>query len=309
MNIFFSIILPTYNRAHRLEKAIDSILNQEFTDWELLIIDDASTDNTLSLISKYNDARIRYIRNEKNEERCISRNIGIRQSIGKYICFLDSDDYHLPNHLAVFHDFILAHNYPQAFIFTNAWDENENGERTERVCPDIFQTDLYTYFLRFTVNPQRWCIHREILETVQFDPEIIICEDMDMSLTIVGKGYPVFQITERTTVYVAASDSFTHGASDKWEKELFYLKRIFLKKQFKKGIPRREKNRLLSMCYYHLSQNAFVKEAKWNTIRLSIISFVLYPKGYNLKTNKILFVSIIYSIPILSTFIKLFARK
>ncbi len=308
-SVLFSIILPTYNRAYRIEKAIQSVLHQTHQNWELIIIDDASTDHTFEIVSRFSDDRIRYLRNEQNQERCISRNIGIEESKGEYICFLDSDDYHLPNHLSLLHDFIVRNNFPQAFIFTNAWDETETGIRTERNCPNLNDFDYYTYLLRYTVNPQRWCVHRRIFEEIKFDPDVTICEDMDTSLRIVEKGFTIFQLSKRTTVYVAADDSFTHGDSKKWEKELNYLKKIKSKKELKSHLPRKEINRLFSMCYFHLAQKSLATHAKSATLLFSLKSFVLCPKGYNGKTNKILLVCFLYSLPILSIFIKLFKRK
>ena len=117
---------------------------------------------------------------------------------------------------------------------------------------------------------------------------------MDTSLRIVNSGFPVYQLNERTTVYVAASDSFTHGDSQKWEKELFYLKRIFAKKELKNKLPIKEKKRLLSMCYFHLSNKQFRLKNRWLTIKYAILSFLFYPKGYNGKTNKIVLVNCLY---------------
>ena len=300
---FFSVIIPTYNRAHLIEKAVKSLLNQTFNDFEIIIVDDASSDNTEDVVKKINATCISYIKNQTNQERCITRNIGINASKGKYICFLDSDDYHLPHHLESLYKLIISKNEPKAFFFTNAWNETENGERSERVCPDFESTELYTYFLHFTVNPQRWCVHREILTENPFNPDVIICEDMDTSLRIAAKGYPIYQLKERTTVYVAASDSFTYGDSMKWEKELFYLKRIFKQKELIGKLKSSEKNRLLSMCYFHLSQKSHALNNKFLTIFLGIKSFLKYPKGYNGKTNKILLFSIIDCIPLIRFFL------
>ena len=312
---YFSVIIPTYNRAYSIQKAIDSVLNQSFQDFELIIVDDASIDHTKEVVAKLNDNRIHYILNSTNQERCVSRNIGISKAKGEYICFLDSDDYHLPDHLEKLHAFIQTKKDKVAFFFTNAWNESEDGVRSERNCPlvEALETNnnsltsrssvnekvtvnLFTYFLRYTVNPQRWCVHRSIFEKVQFDPEVTICEDMDTSLRIVNAGFPVFQLNDRTTVYVAAADSFTHGDTQKWEKELFYLKRIFAKNDLKGKLPFKEKNRLLSMCYFHLSNKEFSLRNRWRTIKYAFISFLLYPKGYNRKTNKILVVNFLYSI-------------
>ena len=301
---FFSIIIPAYNRAHSIKKAIASILNQTFNDFEIIIIDDASIDNTKEVIDEIEDPRINYYRNETNQERCISRNKGIELAKGEYICFLDSDDYHLPNHLLTIYVEIEKNNFKKAFYFVNAWDETEGGIRSERTCPDFENFDPYTYFLHYTVNPQRWAVHRSIFEKVKFDPEVVICEDMDASLRIVAQQFPIVQLKERTTVYVAASDSFTHGDKNKWEKELFYLKRIFDKKELKELLQKKETNRLLSMCFFHLSNKMYTKGLKIKTIGYAIKSFLLYSKGYNGRTNKILLINSLYSLPILGWFIQ-----
>lgn len=94
----FSIIIPTYNRATFLPKAIDSVLAQTFNDWELIVVDDGSTDNTKEIVAQYNDERITYIYQE-NSERSAARNNGISHSKGEYVCFLDSDDFYLENFL------------------------------------------------------------------------------------------------------------------------------------------------------------------------------------------------------------------
>lgn len=92
-----TIVLPTYNRAVLLSRAIKSVINQTYTDWELLVIDDASTDNTQAVLSDWaaKDSRIRVIRNEKNSYPDISKilNKGIELARGKYIARLDDDDY------------------------------------------------------------------------------------------------------------------------------------------------------------------------------------------------------------------------
>ncbi|MEN8169039.1 MAG: glycosyltransferase [Pseudomonadota bacterium] len=87
-----SVIIPTYNRAHLLERAVMSVLNQTYQDLELLVVDDASTDDTMGVISKINDSRIRYIRHAVNKGGSAARNTGIKESRGRFIAFQDSDD-------------------------------------------------------------------------------------------------------------------------------------------------------------------------------------------------------------------------
>lgn len=303
---YFSLIIPSYNRAHHLAKALESVLAQTFTAWELIVVDDASTDHTGELVKSFaqQDTRIRYLKNDMNQERCVSRNRGIELSSGKYICFLDSDDYHLPEHLQQLYDLITSQGEPEAFFFSNAWDETAEGIRTQRHCPDFDGTDPYTYFLRFTVNPQRWAVHLNVMRSHLFDPAVTICEDMDTSLRMVAAGVPVYQLKERTTVYVAVPDSFTHGASDKWERELTNLEKIFARPELKAKLRRKEKNRLRSMCRYHLTVKAFGQGRKGVAWSEGLRSFLLYPSGYNGRTNISLGVMLLYSIPLLGSFFR-----
>jgi glycosyltransferase involved in cell wall biosynthesis len=89
---FFSIILPTFNQSNFLKKAIQSIVSQEFEDWELLIIDNFSTDNTTKVINNFKDTRIKTIKIHNNGILAKSRNVGVKKSKADWICFIDSDD-------------------------------------------------------------------------------------------------------------------------------------------------------------------------------------------------------------------------
>lgn len=99
-----TVITPTYNRAQYLGQAIDSVLAQTYTDWELLVVDDNKPDSdarkaTAEVMTHYSDPRIHYIQNEKNIGGAAARNVGIFQAKGEYIAFLDDDDMYLPTRL------------------------------------------------------------------------------------------------------------------------------------------------------------------------------------------------------------------
>ena len=104
---YFSIIIPAYNRAHLIGKPLDSILVQEFSDFEVIVVDDGSKDATRDVIMGYQnkDARVRYIYQE-NAERGAARNNGFKHAKGKYVIFFDSDDQMLPDHLSVLKEVI-----------------------------------------------------------------------------------------------------------------------------------------------------------------------------------------------------------
>ena len=94
-----SVIIPTYNRASFISRAVESVLNQSFKKWELIIVDDGSTDNTQDILKIYeNQTRIKLLKT-KNRGVSAARNLGVRQALGYWIAFLDSDDQWLPEKL------------------------------------------------------------------------------------------------------------------------------------------------------------------------------------------------------------------
>lgn len=102
---FFSIIIPSYNRAHVIQNTIKGVLEQTFDDFELIIVDDGSTDNTNQIVNGYLDKRIHYIY-QNNNGVCSARNTGAKNAAGNYLIFLDSDDSIAINGLKEFHDTI-----------------------------------------------------------------------------------------------------------------------------------------------------------------------------------------------------------
>lgn len=110
-----SIVTPTYNCEKYISNTIDSILNQTFSDFEVLIVDDCSTDGTVSLIKKYNDERIKLYVNEKNCGAAYCRNFALSKAQGEFIAFLDGDDMWLPKKLETMLKFIEQNNYDFAY--------------------------------------------------------------------------------------------------------------------------------------------------------------------------------------------------
>ncbi len=127
-----TVVMPVYNGEKYLNTAINSILNQTFTNFELIIIDDASTDKSVEIINSYQDQRIRLIKNNVNLGSPTSRNKGLQQSSGEYIALLDCDDYAYPSRLA--EQFEFMENNP-GFGMIGAWVEimDENGDLTGTV--------------------------------------------------------------------------------------------------------------------------------------------------------------------------------
>lgn len=94
-----SVIIPTYNRAHLIGRSIQSVLDQTYRDFEIIVVDDGSTDNTENVVKTFNDSRIRHIKHKDNRGGSAARNTGIKLAKGGYIAFQDSDDEWLPTKL------------------------------------------------------------------------------------------------------------------------------------------------------------------------------------------------------------------
>ena len=189
---FFTIIIPTYNRAHTLRTPIDSILAQSCQDWELIIIDDGSTDDTRELVASYSDVRIRYVWQE-NQKESAARNHGIRLAEGEWVCFQDSDDEYLPNHLEILYNAIKEH--PDYKILKSGLIIYENGQEIARTSTmSISPYDTFPYDGFHTV-----AFHRSVLTETQFDERFYIGEDLHFMLRA-GMKFEIFVIQEWTGI-------------------------------------------------------------------------------------------------------------
>jgi glycosyltransferase involved in cell wall biosynthesis len=121
---YFSIIIPTYNRAGFIGKTIQSLLNQTFDDFEIIVVDDGSTDNTKEIVEAFTDSRIKYYWKE-NAERGAARNYGAKKANGQYLNFFDSDDIAYPNHLQEAKKVIEKNNNPVVFALGYEIEQNE----------------------------------------------------------------------------------------------------------------------------------------------------------------------------------------
>lgn len=121
-----SIIMPSWNTADFIRESIDSVLAQTYTNWELLIVDDCSTDNTDEVVASYKDERIKYFKNEKNSGAALTRNKALREAQGEWIAFLDSDDLWTVDKLEKQIKFMNDRGYKLSFTEYEKIDEASN---------------------------------------------------------------------------------------------------------------------------------------------------------------------------------------
>lgn len=141
-----SIIMPSYNTAGFIKETIDSVLAQSYTDWELIIVDDCSTDDTDAVVARFADPRIRYLKNQCNSGAAVTRNRALREAKGRWIAFLDSDDLWEPEKLEKQIAFMEEHGY--AFSYTNyrEIDETSKPLGVQVTGPRrITKAGMYTY--------------------------------------------------------------------------------------------------------------------------------------------------------------------
>lgn len=133
--MMFSVIIPAYNAALYIKNSVISVLNQSFKDFEILVVDDGSTDNTREIVMTIQDERVQYIV-QPNGGVSSARNTGICAARGEYICFLDADDLWKPNHLETIS--YLIEKYPESDVFLTGHEILlHNGNTIVKVCPGI----------------------------------------------------------------------------------------------------------------------------------------------------------------------------
>lgn len=200
-----SVCIPTYNRANFLAYSVNSVLNQTYRDFELIICDDASTDNTAELVNQWNDSRIHYIRHPNNIRRSRNMRSGFDAAKGEYFIKFDDDDAITPEFLEK--TVAVLESHPTVdFVCTNHWIINQKGERIEsatsenaakwgkdKLQPGVIPELMEETFQKQSLQVGSTLFRRACLEHVNFmRPEADGCEDFDLlvRLAIAGKtGY------------------------------------------------------------------------------------------------------------------------
>lgn len=219
MNDLVSIIMPSYNTAKYISESVSSILRQTYTNWELIIVDDCSTDGTDDVVRPFlQDSRIRYIKNDKNSGAAVSRNRALREAAGKWIAFLDSDDLWHPEKLERQIRFMEETGYK--FTYTD-YRIQLNGEWLPYVYtgPDeVTKRKMrdYCYFSTITVM-----YDREFIGLIQIEP-IRKNNDYAMWLKIIEKS-SCRRLNECLSCYIKHDGSISSGSKLKLIKHHYIL--------------------------------------------------------------------------------------
>ncbi|MED2872949.1 glycosyltransferase family 2 protein [Bacillus thuringiensis] len=203
-----SIVIPSYNASSFIKETIQSVQSQTYTNWEMIIIDDVSKDNTRELIKEEikKDGRIQLIELQENGGAAIARNIGINNAKGKYVAFLDSDDLWLPEKLEKQLEFMQ--NNDIAFSFTSYQIMNQDGTLTDKVV-HVPEKINYNGLLKNTIiGCLTVMLDIEKLGRVQM-PNIRTRQDTATWLKILRQGHYAYGLDEVLSKYRKVENSIS----------------------------------------------------------------------------------------------------
>jgi len=221
---YFSIVIPVYNKEKFLAKTIESVLSQTFTDYEIIIVNDGSTDQSEAKISTFKDNRIKYY-SKKNEGVALARNFGIEKATADYICFLDADDYWYPTFLETMQRY--SSELPEQKVFAAAI-EIETKNKTIQAnysIPSTSDFEIVNFFDASQKECALWtssvCIHKSIFEKVgDFDTKIKHGEDTELWIRI-GLQFPIVFIRKILARYVYDEKSISRNSNYYFEQYTF----------------------------------------------------------------------------------------
>lgn len=197
-----SVVIPTYNRAKLLERSLNSLFNQTKLPIEVIVIDDDSTDNTSSLIEDINSPLIKYIKNSKNYGANISRNIGINESSGDIIAFLDSDDEWVPEKIEIQTRYIQNHSKNSRWICytpVNVYGRSDDITIPERGLQSDEHLSEYLFIHGGIILTSTLFVSREAANLEQFTPDLKLHQDADYCLKHYSKNTEILYLPEPLT--------------------------------------------------------------------------------------------------------------
>ena len=225
-----SVCIPTYNRSHYLQYAVNSVLNQTYTDYELIICDDASPDDTATVVSQYQDSRICYIQHPQNIGRSKNMRSGFSSATGEYFIKFDDDDAIAPEFLAKTVE-ILDTQKEADFVCTDHWIINADSVREEsatqensakwgkdKLEPGIIPNLIEETFIKQSLQVGSSLFRRQCLAEIDYmRPQADGCEDFDLLVRLAIAGYKGYFLPELLMEYRF------HGGQTSLKQDIHFL--------------------------------------------------------------------------------------
>lgn len=181
-----SVIIPTYNRETTISKALESVLNQTYQNFEIIIVDDCSTDRTVDIINGFSSSKIRLLSTEKNSGAARARNIGIKNAKNDIISLLDSDDYYEPSFLEESFNKLHHSSEQIGFMWTGLRVINQDGIKTECWKPTFVESNYLTFLHALHIGTNSGISIKKIVfdKCGYFNESLPAAEDTDFFLRI-----------------------------------------------------------------------------------------------------------------------------
>tara|TARA_R110001606_G_scaffold355312_1_gene506180 strand:- start:8802 stop:9722 length:921 start_codon:yes stop_codon:yes gene_type:complete len=217
-----SILMNCYNGEAYLREALDSVFQQSFTDWQLVFVDNCSTDSSFSILSDYNQEKVKYIKTDKNVLLGEARNLGIKHCLGTFISFLDCDDVYYPDALQKAYDLISSSNCILAYgghDNINSKGEIIGKHQTQKNDGDLFSKLLLQYDIPIVST----IVSRSLLgkSCLNFDSNIVASEEYCLFMQLAAK-YKIISTEEILLKYRIHDNALTNGSISKWGAERRY---------------------------------------------------------------------------------------
>ena len=265
-----------------IAETIESVINQTYSDWELILIDDGSTDNTKEVISNFikKDSRISYIYQE-NAERSAARNNGIRHAKGEWICFLDSDDEYQPNHLSVLYSTIQDSKEKNQVYFVDM--KVRTDDNVKSVTDPLIGQDIFHFLCYHPLIPARICASSTMLKANLFDEDIVVVEDLILWLRLAEK-IPFRHIPESTIIYSLHGANSVDLANTGFQKRLAGLK-VFIKRYpgLWNKLTKKDQAYLIGNTHFGIARHHIFHKRKWKAIKELILSIWFQKQHHQLK--------------------------
>lgn len=265
-----SVVIPSYNREKTIKFAVNSVLNQTYQDFEIIIVDDCSTDGSVEVIKSMTDPRIRLVELEENGGACAARNRGVEEAKGEWIAFQDSDDEWLPEKLQ---KQLEQLEREQADFSTCRMRRYYLGsqEKYKMYPAKIMKPEDYTYeavLYRNCVTTPNLMVRRSCFDKVKFDPEIKKYQDWDYALTLLKAGFKMTFLNEVVLNSYIGEDSITTKRNE-------YNAFMAIYKKYQTDI---DSNKRIHARFLERMGNAKLREHKGrDAYKLYCQSFRMYP--------------------------------
>ncbi|RXP52577.1 glycosyltransferase family 2 protein [Lutibacter sp. HS1-25] len=297
-----SIIIPTYNRAHLIGETLDSIIAQTYTNWECIVVDDGSTDNTEQLLNDYckKDTRFQYHHRPKERPKGANacRNYGFELSKGEYINWFDSDDLMHCDKLLIQIDALESSNFNFSVcqsVFFKDDIHNIEGLRSENIISETIFYDYMTQKIAWLTQAPMW--KRNFLNSLSFlfDEELQAAQEWEFHCRVLSV-FPEYHTINNILVFLRKhNQSITYNDNDNNRQWFYFLAR---NKIYKNSIIKKDNITKLYLQNYLLSNfKLFVINRQWFAAWFSLKKFILVENEFKLMTKLNAFLGFIsYSI-------------